>query len=209
MINIYINLIENLEFGWDNYFLNYILPLKEKYPEEFPFVLITFANHPQWVRNNYYKIINILNNENIRPDVWIVKIGGFGRGILTSVIARKGCGGAEVHNNQNRRFWRTVCKSLTINAFNHFSLITFHSSLLKHICFGCAKHGLLPPKRRSFAPWKTVFGEAKAYLSQTKGEWKGVKALVFCPTDRFSQSLNAYFRFNNCSDETYMFHRCN
>ncbi len=60
MIDTYINLIENLEFGWDNYFLNYILPLKEKYPAEFPFVLITFANHPQWVRNNYHKIINIL-----------------------------------------------------------------------------------------------------------------------------------------------------
>ena len=175
MINTYINLIENLEFGWDNYFLNYILPLKEKYPEEFPFVLITFANHPQWVRNNYYKIINILNNENIRPDVWIVKIGGFGRGILTSVIARKGCGGAVAHNNQNRRFWRTVCKSLTINAFNHFSLITFHSSLLKHICFGVQnmvfyllKDGLSHPERRSFGRRKLIFRKRK----ESERVWK-------------------------------------
>ena len=65
MINTYINLIENLEFGWDNYFLNYILPLKEKYPDKFMFVLITFSNHPQWVRNNYNKIIKLINKNEI------------------------------------------------------------------------------------------------------------------------------------------------
>ena len=63
MINTYINLIENLEFGWDKYFLNYIIPLKNQYPDEFPYVLITFANYPHWVRNNYNNILNLLQNE--------------------------------------------------------------------------------------------------------------------------------------------------
>ena len=55
MIDTYINLIVNLEYGWDKYFLNYIVPLKKKYPEEFPYILITFSNHPHWIRDNYSK----------------------------------------------------------------------------------------------------------------------------------------------------------
>ena len=60
MIDTYINLIENLEFGWDNYFLNYIIPLKKKYPKEFPYILIVFSNHPHWIRDNYDNIITTL-----------------------------------------------------------------------------------------------------------------------------------------------------
>ena len=64
MINTFLNLIVNLEFGWDKYFLNYIIPLKKKYPKEFPFILITFSNHPRWVIDNYDKILKTLDNAN-------------------------------------------------------------------------------------------------------------------------------------------------
>ena len=62
MIDTYINLIVNLEYGWDKYFLNYIVPLKKEYPEEFPYILITFSNHPHWTRDNYPKLIKLLQN---------------------------------------------------------------------------------------------------------------------------------------------------
>ena len=63
-----------------------------------------------------------------------------------------------VHAIENIASQKVYCKLLSLNVLQHYSLITFHSSLPKHICFTLQKisfrvmkDGLLEGKRRSFA----------------------------------------------------------
>ena len=88
----------------------------------------------------------------------IVKIRRFWSEILTSRFVRNHVGGQMVRRHQNRRFWMVICKLLSISEFQHFSLLTFHFSLLKGICFGLqktvfwvVKDRLLEGKSLSFA----------------------------------------------------------
>ena len=104
-----------------------------------------------------------MSNQNVfmlmcLPSNQMLKTGGGGAEILTSLSGRNGRGGPSPHGNEIIASRKAFRNPLSANKLNHLSLFTYHSSLPKHICFTLrklsfrvVKDRLSPSKRPSFA----------------------------------------------------------